>query len=137
MSAMPSTLRAITAFMTLGALLLLSLSALLTAFGAMGTAGTLPDEAAMTRLYSLTIPPLLLFFLSIAALAGIYRRLRFGWHSSVLLWVLSIAYVIYFQYALPTLLPIQLFIIASIIVINVFFIAYFNTRTVKAYFSIK
>ena len=132
---MPSTVRAITVFMMLGALLLLSLSALLTGLGAMGHAGTLPDEAAMTRLYSLTIPPLLLFFLSIAALVGIYSRLKFGWYSSVLLWVLSIIYLIYFQYALPTFFPFQLQIIASIIVINVFFIVYFNKGTVRAYFS--
>jgi hypothetical protein len=106
------------------------------ALGAMGHAGTPTDLAAMLRLQSLVLPPLALSPLCVVAAVGILMRARFARHLSTLLWILSIAYLVYAAFAwLPLPAPTGYVPVAAAIVVNLIFLAYFQSEEVKRYFN--
>jgi hypothetical protein len=112
----------------------------LTAFGAMGRAGQLVDAAAMFRFYTLIIPPLVLSLFSVIAVVGIFKRSRFGWHLCILLWILSVTYLVYVMLSvLPLSAPlagVEYALVGSVILVNLAFIVYFRSAKVKGYFKI-
>ena len=115
----------------------------LTALGAMGRAGTPSDPAATFRFQTLVYPPLFLSLLSVIAAVGIFRRSKFGWYLSVLLWILSITNVIYAAFSLPSMGSglyarlIRDVLIATVILVNIVFLVYFQSEEVKSYFKMK
>ena len=112
----------------------------LTALSAMGRAGQIVDPAAMFRFYSLIIPPLVLSLFSVIAVIGIFKRSRFGWYLCILSWILSITYLAYVMLSvLPISAPsadVEYALVGSIILVNVVFIAYFQSEKVKRYLKI-
>jgi hypothetical protein len=132
MSRMPTGVATIAVLMILGAIGLSLFSAFVMALGSMGHAGTVPSPSDLLRLDSFVIPPLVLAVVSIIAVIGIYRRSKFSWYLSIALWFSAI---FYFIYAALTLRGINYLILASIIIINALFIAYFQSKSVKEYFK--
>jgi hypothetical protein len=104
----------------------------------MGHAGTYSDSAAIFRFRTLVYPPLALSLLSVVAAVGVFMRSKFGWYLSILLWVLSIAYLVY---AASSLLPVFASmghaLVAAVILVNIIFLVYFQSEEVKSYFKMK
>jgi len=137
---MPNGLTVIAVLTFLGALGFFFSFIMLTALSAMGHAGLPVDPATMFRFYTLIIPPLGLSLLSVIAALGIFKRSKFGWYSCILLWVSSITYLVYAAFSvLPISAPsadIEYAFVTSVILVNIIFIAYFQTQNIKRYFKL-
>jgi hypothetical protein len=134
----PSGITGVAALTLLGGGCLFLYAIVLAALGSMGHAGTYTDPAATFRFQTLAYPPLILSLLSVIAAVGIFMRSRFGWYSSILLWILSITYLLYAAYSgLPVSAPISHVLIAAVILVNILFIVYFQSEEVKSYFKMK
>jgi len=122
----------------LGGVCLFFYAVFLTALGGMGHAGTYTDPAAIFRFQTLVYPPLFLSLFSVIAAVGIFIRSKFGWYLSILLWILSITYLVYAASSwLLVPAPIGHVLIAAVILVNIIFLAYFQSEEVKSYFNMK
>jgi hypothetical protein len=140
MSDKPRGITVVAVLTLLGSLAWFFVSAFLGALGSMGHAGTPIDSAAMFRIQMFVYPPLVLSLLSFIAFIAMSTRSRVGWYLPILAWILSIAYLIYAAFALlPISLPlasVEYIFVVDIILVNIVFIVYFQTRKVKNYFRI-
>jgi hypothetical protein len=130
---MPKGVTVVAVLTLLGAIGYFFTSAVLTGLGASGHPGVYIDPASMFHFYTLTIPPLVLSFLSFVVVVGIFMGLKFSWYLSFLVWVSSIVYLIYAALSLSLN---QIFI-ATIVLVNIIFIEYFQSVQVKRYFKIE
>jgi hypothetical protein len=138
MSGRPRGVTVVATLTLLGGGCLFFYGVLLVALGAMGQAGTYSDPAAMFRFHTLVYPPLLLSLLSVIAAVGTLMRSKFGWYLSILLWVLSITYLVYAAsswFLVPA--PIGNVLIAAVILVNLIFLVYFQSEEVKSYFKME
>lgn len=137
MSDRPRGITGVAVLTLLGGVCLLYYAIVLTALGSIGHAGYSPDPATVFRIQILVVClPLLLSLLSVIAAAGIFRRSKFSWYLSMLLWILSIMYIVYAAsswFLFPA--PISYVLIAAVILVNIIFLVYFQSEEVKNYFS--
>jgi hypothetical protein len=138
MSDRPRGVTGVAILTLLGGVCLFQYAIVLTAMGAMGRGGTYSDPAATFRFQTLVCPPLFLSLLSVIAAVGIFMRSKFGWYLPILLWILSIIYLVYAAsswFLLPA--PMGHVLIAAIILVNIIFLVYFQSEEVKSYFKMK
>ena len=138
MSDRPRGITVVAILTLLGAAGLFLSFTLLVALGGMGHAGVSLDSAAMVRYQTLVYPPLILSFLFVFAVVGVLMGSKFGWYLSVLLWTLSIPYLVYAGF---NIFPISVsgggIFVAAVVLVDIIFVVYFQSEEVRSYFKMK
>lgn len=75
--------------------------------------------------------PFLLALFSVIVTVGIFARVRYAWYWSIILWLVSAAYYSVIALYLPDNLKLAM---ASLIILIIALIIYFQTKPVKNYF---
>jgi hypothetical protein len=134
---MPKGVTVVAVLTLLGAIGYFFTSVVLTGLGASGHPGVYIDPASIFHFYALTIPPLVLSLLFFVVFVGLLMGLKFSWYLSLLVWVSSIIYPIYATLSLfGTVMSLGQGFIATIVLVNVIFIIYFQSEKVRRYFRI-